>query len=132
MIPFSRCSKLFKPFPQSLPHVNDPVCHHFNAVLPFLEQLCILENQIYNPATVSRRVGVHCSNNQGHLGLEAWNLVLVLQNNCQISSSLIVQAKVLGKGLGTEQFKASFNKVTHRPGVSIKTSRGKSLHKILL
>ena len=87
-------------------------------------------------------VGVGCTNDQSHLRprhkysnsylykhfiLEVHGKIFILEHHSQITSSFIVEAKVLGEGLGTEQFEASVSEVSDTPGISIQTAAGETL-----
>ena len=60
--------ELLQPLPQALPHVDDPVSHSLDAVAPLLVQGRVFYDSIHYPAAVGWRVGVHGTDDQGHLG----------------------------------------------------------------
>ena len=94
-----------------------PVGHGFDAAAPLRVQARVLEHGVHDPAAVRGRVGVHCADDQRHLGPghaashvtrglllgmvvpEVGGQLLVLEHHREIASSLIVESEILGEGL---------------------------------
>jgi len=125
--PVTGGTELLKSLSQTSSHVYDSVSHCLNTVSPLLVESWILENGINNPASMSWRIGVSCSNDQSHLRLKVYGKILVLEHHSQVTGPLVVQTKVLGERLSTEKLEASVSEISDTPGISVKAAASKAL-----
>ena len=67
MTPVSECSQLLKSLSQTGSHVDNSVSHGLDTVSPFFVESGILQNSVNNSTSVCWWVGVHSTDDQGHL-----------------------------------------------------------------
>ena len=86
------------------PHSLQPTRHGLDMLAPLCVQLRVVEDGGDDTSTVSRRVGVVTANQDGQLRLDVTHVVGCIGHQRQVARTLIIQAKVLGKALCTDEF----------------------------
>ena len=131
MIPRPRRTFCLQPSPQSGPHLLNPTTHGPQIVLPFREELGIIQHAIGNAGPVGRRIGNLTALQEGQLTGD----ILAGSDRTRAGSTdkvegsgtLTVQTQVLGKRLGNAQFKALVDKVSNSPRVAYQVARREPL-----
>ena len=131
MGPGSRGAQLLQSLTQARPHADNAVRHGADSIAPLLIQGRVFENSVDNAAAVGRWVGVHGPHNERHLGLKAGYDEGVPDDDSEIAGALVVEAKVLGEGLRTEELEAALDKVADRPGISVQATGCKTLQNLV-
>ena len=85
---------------QPLPHIDDPVCHALQLLLPFSVQHLVTEDRIRYASSIDRRVGIHRPDNNLELAINASLLARILRRHRECTNTFTVQSHILGKGLG--------------------------------
>ena len=125
--PVSRSLQLLQLLPQRRPHLYDPGEHGDDGLPPLLVQLWAGEDGGHNPGSVGGRITVHGPDEEVELTLDPLHVGRVAAHHSQVTSSLVVETKVLAEALRTEQFQALRDEISDGPSIGVQTARGKTL-----
>ena len=112
---------------ESFAHVDDPIGHDPNLRLPFPIKLHVGEDSIDGAGAMEGWSGIHRSDDDLQLTLDAGLLLRVGGNKGESPDAFAVETHVLREGLGEGDLVTLFNKVADGESVLGSTSRGKAL-----
>ena len=131
MVPRPGRTELLELATERLAHVDYAAGHGLEVPLPLCEELGVVEDERRDAGSVSGRVGNLRALEDGELGRYPGDGGLSIgrgsSDEVEAAGTLTVQAEVLCVRLGNAELKALLDKVSDRPAISRKISRGEPL-----
>lgn len=131
MFPSTGCPLGLQSLPQTLSHLLDPATHGPQVILPFLEQLWIIQHAAGDSRAVGRGIGDLGALEDGQLrsdiGVRGSGIGAGPRYEVEGTRALAVQTEVLGEGLRNAQLESLLDEVADGPRVPHEVARGEAL-----
>lgn len=131
MVPRSRGAEFLESCAQLVAHGDDAAGHGLQVVLPLSKELGVVEDGRSNTGAIQGRVGDFGSLENGQLGANAGDGGAGVRSGAghkvEASSSLAIEAKVLGETLANDSLKSLLNKVADGGGILGEVARSEAL-----
>ena len=112
---------------EPIAHADDPVGHELDLGLPLLVEVLISEDGICDAGAVKGRVGIHWSDEDLQLTLDASLLLWICGYEGESTDTFAVETHILRKGLGQSDLVTLLDKVANGERVVGGVSRGETL-----